>query len=72
MQSHQSRPVAEELEEMYRIAVREHGPYARSARLIGQALAACRKDARDARTATPQRASARPGRRLREGPGRSG
>ncbi|MBA2964254.1 MULTISPECIES: hypothetical protein [Ramlibacter] len=68
MQSHQSRPLTQELEEMYRIAVREHGPFARSARLIGQALAECRQELRDARGQAPVPVRAGRTQRSREGP----
>lgn len=44
MKSHQRRPVVETLEELHAIAVREHGPRARSTGLIGRALAEARGD----------------------------
>lgn len=38
MQIHQTRPVCDELEELYSIAVKEHGANSRSGRLIRRAL----------------------------------
>lgn len=38
MKTHQQRSPSSEIEEMYAIAVREHGPQGRSSRLLKQAL----------------------------------
>lgn len=38
MKSHTTRPVAEELKELYEIAAREHGPQGRSTRAIKRSL----------------------------------
>ena len=38
MKTHQQRSPASEIEEMYAIAVREHGPQGRSSRMLKQEL----------------------------------
>lgn len=38
MRSHQDRPLQDELQELYAIALREHGPQSRASRIIGRAL----------------------------------
>ncbi len=38
MKCHTARPIVEDLEELYSIAVREHGPHARSSRWIRMSL----------------------------------
>ena len=64
MKSHQSRPVVEELEELLRIAVREHGPQSRSSRQIGEALQQARSAAERPSRARPDKPTAetKPGR----------
>lgn len=46
MKVHSPRPVLDELKELYAIAVREHGPQARSARLIASTMARERESSR--------------------------
>lgn len=38
-ETHLARPVLQELQELYEISMREHGPQGRSTRIIGEALA---------------------------------
>ncbi|TFZ04820.1 hypothetical protein [Ramlibacter rhizophilus] len=59
MQVHSSRPVLVELEELYRIALREHGPQGRSSQLIERSLAQERQGAPRTQQPRPQAARER-------------
>ena len=52
IESHSARPILEELQQLHDIAVREHGPHARSAGLIRESIQ--REQMREARSARMQ------------------
>lgn len=67
MEIHTTRPMLQELQELYEIAVREHGPHARSVRFIGEALQRELQARSGAAKPTTGAKKAPPGRK--EGPG---
>lgn len=63
MKTHQQRSPASEIEEMYAIAVREHGPQGRSSRMLRQELDRELRAGRDARGSPALSSSGRDGAR---------
>lgn len=65
MNTHQTRPLLDDMQELYAIALREHGPQGRSTRWIAETIEAVR---RDRVVAPPGRGGKTQSRVHREGP----
>jgi hypothetical protein len=67
MKTHQTRPLREEMQDLYAIALREHGAQGRSTRLIARTIESLSRGQGDAGTGSVRRAMSRASSR-RDGP----